>query len=302
MNKQAYITLMGRSGWAVLNSFHALVTETDFRPDKIVFFYESQYSKVIKPIINGLEIIQRTFSNPKVEEVEVPDWQVRAACDQARLVAQKLKEDGAEVALDITAGRKTLVVGTLLGLANSLDHLYYLTIETTEDANKPYLMIPKRIHQFRDLKGNVVCAKEAVLDPGTGWAGLQMAREHVMVLLNHAYKQNVRIVVKAPLLNADILELDLSERKVHMLTDRLTYDASLRACRDIDWDHPNYSQLRDCLCFSGILGYKNADEFRKFLLDSFRRYRDPKSGLGKWYLSLDSNLFYDGSRLLSGLI
>jgi len=295
MVKQAYITLMGRSPWAVVNSFHALVIETDFRPDRIVFIYESQYSKVIEPVIKGLETIQQTFTKPRIEGIEVPDWDMHAAGEQTRLVVKKLEEDGAEVALNITAGRKALVAGTLLGLlGRRLDYLYYLTIETTGDAAKPYLMIPKRIQQLRELKKNAVCTRDIVLDPGTGWVGMELAREYLMVVLNHAYKEHVRIVVKAPLLDSDIIELDPFERKVHMLTDRARYDASLRACRDIDWDHPTCSQLRESLCFSGILEYRTGNQFREFLLESYRRHRDPRSSLGKWYLSLDSNLFYGG--------
>jgi hypothetical protein len=156
-NNQAYITLMGRSGWAVINSFYASVIETDYRPEEVILLYEAQYTDGIKPVVEGLEIVQGTYSTPNVEQVEVPTSDAHAAGQVALDLVRKLKEKGSEVALDITGGRKALVAGSLLALKDQgLDHVYYLAIETVEGVAKPYLMIPERIQKLIDLVTNEV--------------------------------------------------------------------------------------------------------------------------------------------------
>ena len=132
-NSQAYITLMGRSGWAVVNSFYASVIETDYRPEEVILLYEAQYTDGIKPVVDALEIVQGTYSTPNVVQVEVPTSDAHAAGQVALDLVRGLKEKGSEVALDITGGRKALVAGSLLALKDQgLDHVYYLEIETVE--------------------------------------------------------------------------------------------------------------------------------------------------------------------------
>ena len=295
MAKQAYITLMGRSGWAVVNSFYSLILETDFRPSDITILYESEHADSLGPVVEGLEIIQETYTKPNITTLLVPSSGWTAVGETARPVVESIKKQEGQVALDITGGRKILVAGTLLGLLNSgLDYVYYLEIETTDGVAKPYPMIPYRMQLLKELKENAIHAERIELKPETGWEEVDLDKVFLTIALNHAYRRNARLTINVPLLELDILSIDLAKREVRVLIDRTKYDGKLREHSASGWDFPNYNELRRAFCFSGILDYKNKEEFWNGFLDEYRRHRDPSLGVGKWYLSLDSNLFFNG--------
>ncbi|MBE0526173.1 MAG: hypothetical protein IH631_04475, partial [Candidatus Thorarchaeota archaeon] len=225
MANQAYITLMGRSGWAVLNSFHAAIIEAKYRPDQVHLIYESEYANDIEPVIRGLEIIQSSYITPNVKALEVPNWDARATGHTILELVQDLQKEQSEIALDITGGRKALVTGSLLALKDeSMKHVFYLAIDTTEGVAKPYLMIPKRVQKLMDIITNEFQNEKMTLDTKTGETNLLLSRECVMVLLNQVYSRGEKIVVKAPLIGVEILELDLQNQKVVMKTDRANYE------------------------------------------------------------------------------
>ena len=295
MTEQVFVTLMGRSSWGVVNSYHAVMLETDFRPDRIILLYEAQYDSTIKPVVEAMKIIQEEYGERNIEKVRVPNFDMRATRVEIERIIQSLKDSSSEVALNITGGRKALVAGSLLGFSGKpLKHIYYLTMESTEDAAKPYLMIPKRIQVLRDLAQDTECRKDIVRVADTGWQGLEMSKEYLTVVLNYGYNEHVRLKVRNPFTDMDLMELDLSKRQVHMLTDRENYSETLKRCSMAGWDHPNYSQLRASICYAGLIDYRSGDDFRRFFMEEYRRHRDPRSGSGRWYVSLDSNLFYSG--------
>ena len=295
MASQAYITLMGRSGWAVLNSFHATIIETEYRPGQVHLIYESEYSKEIEPVVRGLEIIQSSYITLNVKTLEVPNWNAQATGQAILELVQDLKKREFDIALDITGGRKAIVTGSLLALKDeSLKHVFYLAIDTTEGVAKPYLMIPKRIQNLLDITTNTFQNERLVLDPQTGETDLLLSRDCVMVLLNQAYSRGERIVVKAPLIGVDLLEIDLQNRKVVMNADRANYEQKSKAFEYDGSDHPTYSDLRRCLCQCGLLEYENENEFNEILRNDLSKSFDPNNRVRRSFLSLDSNMFYNG--------
>jgi len=295
MNKQAYITLMGRSGWAVLNSFHASVIETDYRPQEIHILCESQFSDDVRPVKQGIEIIQSSYSTPSVHVVEIPDWDARTTGATALSLVQQLRRDGFEIALDITGGRKAPVAGSLLALKNeSLRHLFYLGIETTEGAAKPYLLIPKRKQKLFDITTGEVQTEQPVFDPTNAETDVVLTRECMMILLNQAYVRGERILVRAPLLGVDILEVDPLAAKVALKTDAGDYEQRRRESEFEGSDHPTYADLKRCLCYCGILNYENADELVNLLKNDISKDYYEQPGMRRNAIALDSNMFYNG--------
>ncbi len=294
-DNQAYITLMGRSGWAVVNSFHASIIETQYRPAKIHLVYESQYSDAIQPVIQGLETIQSSYTTPNVSRVEVPDWDSRAAGNATRELVRKLKQEQFRIALDITGGRKALVTGSLLALRDEkFEHVFYLAIDTTEGAAKPYLMIPKRIQRLFDIAANEIQTEKATFDPKNQNTDVYLTRECMMVVLNQAYTRGEKIVVKAPLVGVDLLEIDLQEPKVTMKTHRSDYEQKASENEYEGSDHPDYSGFRRCLCYCGLLEYENEADFCDLLVEDFGKGYDPNRRMRRSFVSLDSNMFYEG--------
>ncbi|WP_094228148.1 hypothetical protein [Methanolobus psychrotolerans] len=168
--KKVYITMLGRSVWAVLNSYHAVLREKEFFPDEIVLFAEGKASeKLLKEIdatVRGLAILSEEFHiSPaiKYEVISESECEISFDADFVKMVQhilgliKKRKKDGDVIAIDITPGKKTLVAGTLLPInLSDVDHIFYLSIKET--VPRPYMMIPYQIQQLNDFKEQVVRA------------------------------------------------------------------------------------------------------------------------------------------------
>ena len=61
MSKQAYITLVGRSAWAVINSYYFLIKEERISPDLIMVFSEELFKEKLDSIVEGLKIVNEGF-------------------------------------------------------------------------------------------------------------------------------------------------------------------------------------------------------------------------------------------------
>ena len=153
MTKNAYLTTLGRSTWAMVNAYYAVLRNNKFNPDNVCIFTEETYQSELEKAISGIKIISQEFGiNPEIDSRVVSDWDFLAAGKEIFGLVKKLKENGYCVAIDITPGRKALVVAALItGIRVKIDHVFYLAIRTTEDAAKPYMMIPLQIQQLRDF-------------------------------------------------------------------------------------------------------------------------------------------------------
>ena len=148
-----YITMTGRSVWALLNAYYAVLRETTYRPMQIIILSETEHAEQIPVVKKGLAILSEGYGiSPRVEveQVQTGDFIEAGKKILARIKAGK--EQKSKVAIDITPGRKALVAGALIPLANlSVDHVFYLQITSTDDAAKPYMMIPLAIQELKDF-------------------------------------------------------------------------------------------------------------------------------------------------------
>jgi hypothetical protein len=149
-----YITMTGRSVWALLNSYYAVLRETSYRPTEIIILSESEHEGQIPVVKKGLKILSEGYSiTPKIDVEKIPTGDFIEAGRKISTRIKAVKEKRSKVAIDITPGRKALVAGALIPLASiSVDHVFYLQITTTDDAAKPYMMIPLSSQQLRDFR------------------------------------------------------------------------------------------------------------------------------------------------------
>jgi len=168
--KRIYITMLGRSIWAVLNSYHAALREKGFFPDEIFLFSEGKndekLSKDISTTISGLKILSEEFKiSPLIRAEVISERECKVASEDdfvrmslcTRDLIKGRKKEGDVIAVDITPGKKTLVAGTLLPITLSdVDHIFYLSIKET--MARPYMMIPYQVQQMNDFKEQVVRA------------------------------------------------------------------------------------------------------------------------------------------------
>jgi hypothetical protein len=149
-----YITMTGRSVWALLNTYYAVLRETTFRPTQIIILSETEHAGQIPTVKEGLRILSEGYGvTPRVdiEQIKTGDFIEAGMKISARI--RSGKEQGSKVAIDITPGRKALVAGALIPLSNiSVDHVFYLLITTTDNAAKPYMMIPLASQQLKDFR------------------------------------------------------------------------------------------------------------------------------------------------------
>jgi len=150
---KALLTLLGRSTWALINTYYALLAEKAYYPDKIVIITEEPYKEHLVKARDGLEILSSEYGfTPEISEISLPSSSFIEAGKKISSLVKQLKADDYEIAIDITGGRKALVAGTLLSIANQgVNHVFYLAIDSLDDASKPYMMIPLSIQHLRDF-------------------------------------------------------------------------------------------------------------------------------------------------------
>ena len=136
-----------------MNTYYAVLDETDFQPEIIWIVTESSYEKQLPVLIEGYEVISTSFNiKPTIKTIVLPEGNISEAGIEVRgLADSNTKED--IVALDITSARKALVAGALLATAdNKPTHIFYLEIDSLDDSAKPYLMIPHQIQKLHDFR------------------------------------------------------------------------------------------------------------------------------------------------------
>jgi hypothetical protein len=148
---KAYLTLLGRSKWALINSYYATLEEKSYFPDKVTIYSEANSKP--QEIPNAITNISKEYGfNPTITVKTLPEGDFIAAGNTVSLELKQLKQEGYETALDITPGRKALVAGAILSATKqNIDHIYYLMIDSTEDADKPYPLIPRKRQTLTDF-------------------------------------------------------------------------------------------------------------------------------------------------------
>ncbi len=161
MSQRTYLTTLGRSIWALVNTYYAVLREKEYYPDNIYIFTERTFETHLDKVRSAISILSEEFDiQPTIQTRIVSDWDFLSAGKEVFELVKSLKKSGATVAIDITPGRKALVVASLItGIKIKIDHVFYLGIKSTDDAAKPYMMIPKQIQQIRDF---MVDAREVI--------------------------------------------------------------------------------------------------------------------------------------------
>ncbi len=159
-----YVTLLGRSVWALLNTYYAAADE-GCEPDVIHVFAEESYRNSSEEVEEGLKIISEGYGfSPEIKIHVVDDVDFVKAGKKIRKTLRQLMEGGNEVSIDITPGRKALVTAALLSAFDlsaekklNVDNVLYLAVSETKP--KPYYEIPFQIQDLRNLIEDIEEAK-----------------------------------------------------------------------------------------------------------------------------------------------
>ncbi|MFP3909914.1 MAG: hypothetical protein ACLFVX_08645 [Archaeoglobaceae archaeon] len=151
---KALITILGRSTWALVNSYYAIL-ESGYYPDLVQVFAEDIYSDDVDKAVSGLKILSEEFGfSPEVKTEIVGEAEFIEAGLKLNSLIKELKQEGYTVAVDITPGRKALVAGALLPAEKlRVDHVFYLAVKDL--GSKPYKMKPLKDQVLRDFIAEV---------------------------------------------------------------------------------------------------------------------------------------------------
>ena len=153
MPQRAYITMLGRSVWALVNSYCAVLNEVKYYPDSVYVFSEEAYKGELERAAKAVEILSAEFGfAPSINCEMVQEANFYDAGMKISSRVKELKAKGFEIALDVTPGRKALVAGSLVSLSKiGVDHMFYLKINSLDGASRPYFMIPLQTQKLHDF-------------------------------------------------------------------------------------------------------------------------------------------------------
>jgi hypothetical protein len=147
------LTMMGRSVWGLFNSVWASIRQLDYLPDKVYVMTagcEAARGEMVREML--LVLLREHGSRADVELVEVPGDDIKEIGRRAGEILRREKEKGNEVAVDVTPGTKATVLGTVIGAGKvSVDHIFYLYIQSLQNASRPYMEIPLDLQHSHDL-------------------------------------------------------------------------------------------------------------------------------------------------------
>ena len=148
---KAYITILGRSTWALINTYYAVLMEKAYYPDVIHVFAEDVYANELDKVVEGLKILSEEFDfKPEIYTHVIKETDFVNAGREISKLVKKLRDEGCSIAIDITPGRKALVAAALIpAVKHRMNHVFYLAVKRLEA--KPYMMIPLSIQQLKDF-------------------------------------------------------------------------------------------------------------------------------------------------------
>lgn len=152
MPEHVYITTLGRSPWAVINTFYEVLRLKKYQPTRIVILVEESYTCFLDDVRGALQIISEAYGlNPCFDVVVVQDAEIMLMYHRIHPLLKELLEQGDDFAVDITGGRKTLVVALVLTMRRFSTHIFYLEVIGEGIRDVPLMMKPLQTMQLHDF-------------------------------------------------------------------------------------------------------------------------------------------------------
>ena len=151
------ITMSGASTWAVINGLWAASTEKGYIPDRVHLLNRVGNDEEGRILVDAMsKYLSSRGKEADIRIIEVDEKDFVSIGKRIVQLIEDEKNQGNEVALDITPGRKAVVSSALLAARHlAADHVFYLYIEDAYMAAKPFLMIPAQIQHPVDLNKEV---------------------------------------------------------------------------------------------------------------------------------------------------
>ncbi|MCD6372780.1 MAG: hypothetical protein J7L37_04445 [Thermococcus sp.] len=154
MVKLAYITLLGRSPWALVNTYYKLLAMGK-RVDRIYIFTEERYRGNLPRVVEALRAISEAYNiDPPMETEIVPDYGFFVADRKFKELFSRLEREGYTLGLDITSGRKALVAAAIVQIRHfPVAFIVYMGLLDMDFPDRPYMMIPTHMQPIKNFLG-----------------------------------------------------------------------------------------------------------------------------------------------------
>jgi len=159
MANKVLVAIVGNNPWSAINSVWAAIVTQDFVPDKVHLLASGKEAVVsAQKVVSCIDLIMTRMSrNYTIEVLEVDPDNPTSSFEKACATIERIENEhpGAEIALDITSGRKMETVGAIMAGYHriSLKHIFYLSINSKANQHRdcPLFMIPYSLFSSTDL-------------------------------------------------------------------------------------------------------------------------------------------------------
>ncbi|WP_456423895.1 hypothetical protein [Thermococcus sp.] len=155
--KIAYVALLGRSPWALVNTYYKVLKDGKGRRaiGRVYIFTEERYRKNLPKVVKAIKAISEAYNlNPTVETEVVPDYGFFVADKKFRELFSKLEREGYRIGLDITSGRKALVAAAIVQIREfPVSFIIYMGLLDLDFPDRPYMMIPTHMQPIKNFLG-----------------------------------------------------------------------------------------------------------------------------------------------------
>jgi hypothetical protein len=151
---QVLITMMGLSIWGTFNSIWAMIRRYDYVPERVyILTPETDIARAEIAVKMIRILLEEHNTKPDVQLVKIKGYDVKEVVTRVRNIAEEEKAKGNQIALDVTPGRKAVVLGSVFAGwgRKSFDHIFYLYLESLLNANRPHILIPMSIQHPHDI-------------------------------------------------------------------------------------------------------------------------------------------------------
>ncbi|WP_010477811.1 hypothetical protein [Thermococcus zilligii] len=151
---RVHIALLGRTPWALVNTYYASVMRGE-RPEEIYVVTEVRYSGNLPRIVEAIKAISGAYGfSPKIETIVIPNDDFKEADKALKDLFSRLNERGGEIVLNMTSGRKALVTAAVIqSRGANMKGILYMALLDVEFQNRPYMMLPKHMQRLKNFLG-----------------------------------------------------------------------------------------------------------------------------------------------------
>ncbi len=168
---KVWITIVGKSPFAVINPIWIACKSGEFIPEKVYLIWNDAVKGEKEMVVKAIKVILKNYGVPEPEIIaddstKVHEEDFRRLAELLLSIRRKELREGNEIAIDMTPGRKFMsAIAMFMGVAKSLKdkvhRVYYLHLSDQRYLNYPLILIPHKLQKLYEMRRELgVTSKE----------------------------------------------------------------------------------------------------------------------------------------------